>query len=174
MRWDFSSILGWRTQSVTVMQAIDLTFRLAIFEDFEYIYGLCDTTMRAYVEADWGDCFEEIARPTISTLIMRCSFWIVYANGVRVGAVAVEQHETHFQLEELYLEPSNQNRGIGAIIVRQFIGEAISHRLPIRLNVLASNRARAFYERLGFSISGATKAVYFMEWGNAPVLRNEK
>ena len=140
MRWDFSSILGWRTQSVTVMQAIDLTFRLAIFDDFEYIYGLCDTTMRAYVEADWGDCFEEIARPTISTLIMRCSFWIVYANGVRVGGFAVEQHETHFQLEELYLDPANQNRGIGATIVRQLIAESIAHGQPIRLKAISPIR----------------------------------
>lgn len=161
-------------ESVTVKHAIDLTFQLATPDDFEYLYGLCDTTMRAYVEADWGDCFEAIARPTITTLITRCSFWIVYANGVRVGGFAVEQHETHFQLEELYLDPANQNRGIGATIVRQLIAESIAHGQPIRLNVLASNRARVFYERLGFSIRSATKAVHFMEWRNELVVGEEK
>jgi ribosomal protein S18 acetylase RimI-like enzyme len=119
--------------------------------------------MREYVEADLGDCFEAIARPTITDLIAKGLFSTIEVDGLRVGAIAGEQHETHYQLEELYVEPVSQNRGIGNAIMAVVVTQASLRGTPIRLHVLASNRARGFYERLGFMVTGTTKEVAYME-----------
>jgi ribosomal protein S18 acetylase RimI-like enzyme len=141
-----------------------LSFRIAGDDDFAYIYGLCEATMRPYVEADLGDCFERVARPTIQKLVQGSKFSKIYAADALVGAVAHERHETHIQLEEIYLEPAKQNQGLGTEVMRRFVEPSRSLELPIRLHVLASNPARRFYERLGFVITRSTREVNYMEY----------
>ena len=140
-----------------------VTLHPATLSEFDYIYGLCELTMRGFVETDLGDCFEKIARPTIIALLAKSLFSTVHADGERVGAVAFEQNETHFQLEELYVEPDRQHRGIGGAVMKIVIAQAMKQEKPMRLHVLASNPAKVFYEKIGFSITSTTKAVNFME-----------
>jgi ribosomal protein S18 acetylase RimI-like enzyme len=141
-----------------------LNLRPAAGDDFGYIYDLCEATMRAYVETAFGDRFEAIARPTIQNLLGRGLFSKIYVNDVLVGAIAFERHDTHFQLEELYIEAASQNQGIGTMVMKRLFKESLSLALPIRLNVLASNGARHFYEKLGFALTRSTTAVNFMEY----------
>ena len=147
-----------------------LELKPAVAGDFEYIYGLCEATMRGYVEIDLGDRFEEIARPTIQKLLARSLFSKIYVDDVLVGAIASELHDTHIQLEELYVEAASQNQGIGTMVVTRLIEQSSSLAVSIRLHVLASNGARSFYERQGFSLTRCTKEVNFMEYRPANVL----
>jgi len=153
-----------RHQEALLIRPIALSFRIAGGDDFAYIYRLCEATMRPYVEADLGDCFEKVAHPTIQKLVEGGKFYRIYANDELVGAVAHERHETHIQLEEIYLESAKQNQGLGTEIMKLFIEQSRSLELPIRLHVLASNPARRFYERLGFSITRSTREVNYMEY----------
>jgi ribosomal protein S18 acetylase RimI-like enzyme len=143
---------------------VRLSFLPATQADFDCLYRLCEATMRGYVEADLGDCFDRIAKTTLTDLIARDLFSKVYANGTFVGAVAVEQHADHCQLEELYIAPAFQNRGLGAAVMRHVMAQAKAQRKPVRLHVLASNRARVFYERLGFVVTQTGKAVNHLAW----------
>ena len=126
--------------------------------------------MREYVEIDLGNRFEEIARPTIQTLLGRNLFSKIYVNDQLVGAIASEGHDTHVQLEELYIDGANQKQGIGTIVVMRLLEQSTLSGLPVRLHVLASNGARLFYEKLGFSITRSTKEVNFMEYTPANVV----
>jgi GNAT superfamily N-acetyltransferase len=138
-----------------------MIFQPATNADFEYIFNLCEVTMRAYVELDLGDCFEEIARPTISALIENELFQLVSIGDVRVGAVAIKEFEAHYQFEELYVEPSQQNCGIGTAIAQRIIAQACTRGKPIRLHVLSSNPAVAFWSTLARSKKLITaKAVF--------------
>ena len=147
-----------------------LELRPAVAGDFGYLYGLCEATMREYVEIDLGDRFEEIARPTIQTLLERELFSKIYVNDKLVGAIASESHDTHVQLEELYINGANQKQGIGTIVVTRLVEQSSLLGLPVRLHVLASNGARSFYEKLGFLIIRSTKEVNFMEYRPANVV----
>ena len=135
----------------------------AASHDFDYIYGLCESTMRGYVEAAFGDRFISIAHPILMSLVTRGLFCLIYANGKRVGALAFERHETHYQLEEIYVEPANQNRGIGKAVVAMIVTEALAQEKPVRLQMLASNRAHTFYAREGFRITRVTPQVIYWE-----------
>ena len=146
------------------MGPTELNLQLARDDDFEYIYRLCELTMRSYVEADLGDCFERVARPTIQKLLQRGMFSKIYVDDVIVGAVAYERHDTHIQLEEIYVEPARQDQGFGTAVMKRFVDQSGSLALPIRLHVLASNPARAFYERLGFTVTRSTPEVHYMEY----------
>jgi ribosomal protein S18 acetylase RimI-like enzyme len=144
--------------------ATEITFHSATVEDFPYVYALCEKTMRSYVEEDLGDCFEKVARPTIENLLKRGLFSKLYAHQALVGAVAYERQDAHIQLEELYVEPSRQNQGLGTKVMRHLLGQSKSLSLPIHLHVLLSNPARVFYERLGFTVTRSTAVVNFMEY----------
>ena len=71
-----------------------VTLHPATLNEFDYIYGLCELTMRGFVEADLGDCFERIARPTITALLAKGLFSTLQKNGERVGAIALEQKDS--------------------------------------------------------------------------------
>lgn len=145
------------------MNKHELSFVLATFDDFEYIFTLYDRTMRQYVENDWNTGFERIALPAIIKFISEGLFSRVYIKDQSVGALAVQRLETHYQLEELYVEPSCQNLGIGTSIVQNLIAEANAHGKPIRLYVLQSNPARRFWEKNGFVVTGSNEQAYCME-----------
>lgn len=72
--------------------------REASLYDFALIYGLGEIAMRAYVESDLGDCFEEVALPAITDLLERGVFAKVSLGDLFVGAVALERHDDHLQL----------------------------------------------------------------------------
>ncbi|MFZ2990488.1 GNAT family N-acetyltransferase [Ideonella sp.] len=155
-----ASNISW---AVRLKKTAKLTFRLASECDFRYIYDLCEVTMRTCVEADLGNCFESIAQPAIRNLLQRGAFSKIYAGGVLVGVFACERHVTHIQLEEIYIEPASQRLGLGTEVMRRIIRESESVVLPIRLHVLASNPALAFYEKLGFETVRSAPAVIYME-----------
>ncbi|MBC7618608.1 MAG: GNAT family N-acetyltransferase [Candidatus Saccharibacteria bacterium] len=153
----------WEVVTPPSMYLPIVTLHPATLNEFDYIYGLCELTMRGFVEADLGDCFERIARPTITALLAKGLFSTLQKNGERVGAIAFEQKDTHFQLEELYVEPICQKRGIGGAAIKIVMAQAMTQEKPMRLHVLASNPAKVFYEKFGFAITRTTKEVNFME-----------
>jgi GNAT superfamily N-acetyltransferase len=146
------------------MQPSEISFELASPKDFDRIYLLCENTMRLYVEANLGDCFEKLARRTISDLLQRGLFTMLYADGIWLGALAQERHATHIQLEELYVQPAQQNQGVGTNVMAHLMGQSKALSLPIHLHVLRSNPARVFYERLGFLVVRSTPVVHHMAY----------
>ena len=135
--------------------------RQATAADSDFIYRLVERTMRGYVEQIWGSFSEEYNRKQVAEQIAVYS--IVELGGNDVGALAVERHDTHIQLAQIYILPDYQNRGIGTSLVRDLVGEARRSGKPLRLRVLSVNPARALYEREGFRVTQSTPERFFME-----------
>ncbi|MFD9426979.1 MULTISPECIES: GNAT family N-acetyltransferase [unclassified Streptomyces] len=53
-------------------------------------------------------------------------------------------------LENFYLSPTLQGRGIGTCVLRSLLERADRERVTVRLDVLQGSAARALYERHGF------------------------
>lgn len=85
-------------------------------------------------------------------------YFIAYNDGEPCGYISVEQQgERLFHLQKIYVLPRFQGQGQGAYL----IGEAIKYvrtlcpkgSCTIELNVNRENKARDFYERMGFCVS---------------------
>jgi ribosomal protein S18 acetylase RimI-like enzyme len=140
--------------------------------DFEFLYDLCKSTMERYVIAAWGEWCDEIVRSQLLDGLNANAFNSIFVDSpkdrlrqrLRVGAIAVERHDSHIQIEDLYILKEFQNQGIGTSIILDLIEEARQSFKPIRLRVLSSSPARILYERLGFVVVQTTPERYFMEF----------
>jgi len=140
-----------------------IELRKASAGDAAFIYRVVETTMRGYVEQTWGRFDEQGNRKAALERIEAGLYSVVRSGAEDVGALAVERTPTHIQLDQLFILPSHQNRGIGATLVRQLASEARTAGLPLRLRVLAVNPARRLYEREGFLVTETTPKRIYME-----------
>ena len=68
----------------------------------------------------------------------------------RVGFVVVRPEKTWLLLDHLYLDPDEQNRGVGAAVLRLVFEEADAQQLPLRVGALRESDSNRFYVRHGF------------------------
>jgi ribosomal protein S18 acetylase RimI-like enzyme len=141
----------------------DVQLTQAGASDDRFLYQLVERTMRGYVEATWGAWRESETRNTLSRAAAEGRYCLIHVGGEVVGAVSVERRDTHIQLEQLYVAPEHQRRGIGTTVVSDILAEADSLKLPVRLRVLAVNPAQRLYARLGFTVTDRTPERVFME-----------
>ena len=82
---------------------------------------------------------------------------IICSDNQRVGVVGWEQHPDHIWLKELFILPSEQGHGVGSTVIQHIKAIAERRNLPVRLRTLKANlRAKALYERNGFTVSNQT------------------
>jgi ribosomal protein S18 acetylase RimI-like enzyme len=141
-----------------------LTLRRAEAEDLDFAFRVLEETMREYVIATWGTWREEESRRETVAQVAAGRTQVIELGQVPIGVQLVDRQGTHIQLLQLYIAKEFQRRGFGTQLLERIFVAAREAKLPIRLRVLAVNPARAFYERLGFSVVETTPERFFMEW----------
>ncbi|MFD9606087.1 GNAT family N-acetyltransferase [Streptomyces sp. NPDC059970] len=76
---------------------------------------------------------------------------VVVADGEFAGCVTLRPVEHGLWLENFYLSPALQGRGIGTAVLRSLLARADEEGVTVRLDVLQGSAARALYERHGFT-----------------------
>jgi ribosomal protein S18 acetylase RimI-like enzyme len=72
-------------------------------------------------------------------------------DGERVGMIQQFDRDEAVEIGEMQIQPSNQNQGIGAQVLRDVIDRAHSQGKSVVLSVgLKNDRAYRFYQRMGF------------------------
>jgi GNAT superfamily N-acetyltransferase len=145
------------------MLDLAITLRPADAADAEFVYRLTEACMRAYAVATWGRWNEDATRASFRPATHR----IVQVDDRDIGCVALEQANDHLFVDSLYILPDWQNRGIGTGVMRDVVAAARAGGKSLRLNVLAANPARRFYERMGFVVTQSTPERHYMEWRGA-------
>ncbi len=81
-------------------------------------------------------------------------FIIIYDEGIPLGFASYGLIETGiFKLHKLYILPIHQGRGIGKFVIDQIVNDIKpSGARQLILNVNRNNKAKTFYEKLGFEI----------------------
>ena len=60
---------------------------------------------------------------------------------------------SRYRLHKLYIHPSQQGKGLGRILIDHIVAEIVELGATcLELNVNRFNKARTFYERLGFTV----------------------
>ena len=140
-----------------------ITLRPTTEADGAFAYRVRETTMRDYEVATWGAWNADEAREQIDNDIRGSRSTIVEMDDQPVGLLRVDELSTHIHLDQLFILPEHQRKGVGHQILVQILERAKTVGLPLRLWVLRVNPATKFYERLGFKVIEQTPASLHLE-----------
>lgn len=83
-------------------------------------------------------------------------YFIAFDGEMPLGYASVQQEGEHnFHLQKIYIMPQSQGQGVGRELllhVETFVRKMYLAPWTLRLNVNRNNRAKGFYEQLGFAI----------------------
>lgn len=88
---------------------------------------------------------------------------VIEVEGRAVGLWKLWRRPDAWWILQVQLMPEQQNRGVGAALIRRLQAEAREARMPLKLKVLKTNPALRLYERLGFVVVGEDEHGYEME-----------
>lgn len=143
----------------------DIGLRSSTSADSEFVYQTKKAALGKYIAETWG-WDEQFQREYDTKDFDPSVIQIVTLQDEDIGWVVFTRSDDQIQINELYILPEYQRRGIGSHLVSKLLEEAREKHVPVRLGVLKVNRARRFYEKLGFRVVGETETHYQME---APV-----
>lgn len=130
------------------MQTICL--RPAADADFEFFFRLHKQTLGPYVEQVWG-WVDEDQRVYLQRTIDVDETQVVVVDGVDVGRLNVGHLAGDVYLGLIEIAPEQQNRGVGARVLRSVLDCAFADGKSVQLHVLDVNAGTCrLYRRLGF------------------------
>lgn len=129
-----------------------LKIRKARATDSGFVFVVKKAAFREYVEQIWG--WDEVYQKELhNRRFASQDLRIIQFNGTDVGFLSTSSTPDALKVDQIYILPEYQGRGIGAACMRGIIDDANLERKPVTLQVLRiNNRATAFYQRLGFTI----------------------
>ncbi len=92
------------------------------------------------------------------------SFDIVLCEGEPVGRLCVWRGESEVRIVDVALTAAMRGQGIGTALLAHILQEAGETGRAVRLHVGMGNRARGWYERLGFAVEGEEVGAWKMVW----------
>jgi ribosomal protein S18 acetylase RimI-like enzyme len=140
-----------------------LTTRQAITSDFDFVFNLYRQTLSTYVEQTWGHS-EEFQRNRTREDFETLPFEIVSYQGENIGVISVFEKENKLFIEFIFIAPNYQRQGFGTQLMNNILSRAKQKQIPVRLNVIRINSAKAFYEKLGFTVIDSDEYLFSMEW----------
>ncbi len=119
-------------------------------EDEETIFSLAKAHVDRYEDITQIDYPAVMAWYKRKIAVKRSEYRRIMYDGQLAGYIRVADNGSETELDDLYLFPEYQGRGIGTAIITQCCAAAAG---PVFFYVFTANRrAMALYKRLGFSI----------------------
>ena len=131
--------------------------RSACSADFAFAWSLYRGLMKSLTVELLGRWNEPGQKRVVELALTQEGTSIVVIDGSDVGWLHVGELSGAIYLGQLYLAPELQNRGIGTAIVTELRDKAQQAGKALTLDVMKNNRARFFYERLGFQVIGQSE-----------------
>ena len=140
-----------------------LNIRKAHESDSEFVFTIKKAAFQEYVEQVWGwdDSYQ---RDLHNRRFTSQDLHIIQFCGTDVGFLATSRSSDTLKVNQLYILPEYQGRGIGSACMARVLNDATLRQMPVVLQVLKVNiRGTAFYQRLGFTIVGETTTHFLMK-----------
>ena len=141
----------------------ELSLRKAHTNDSEFVFIVKEAAFREYVEQVWGwdDSYQ---RELHNRRFAAQDVCIIQFREVDVGFLAISHTSDTFKVNQLFIRPEYQGKGIGSACMTRIIDDANLEQKPVVLQVLKVNtRGIVFYQRLGFTIVGQDSIYFQME-----------
>jgi ribosomal protein S18 acetylase RimI-like enzyme len=143
---------------------MEFSLRPATDADYAWMWALKRATLRGYVEQTWGSWDDPAQERHFRAGFHPGMLSAIVAGGRDVGLLHVERGPTEIFLANIQIQPASQNLGLGSAVVRAVCAEAQVKKIPVRLQVIRVNPARALYERLGFRVVKETATHTHLVW----------
>jgi ribosomal protein S18 acetylase RimI-like enzyme len=88
---------------------------------------------------------------------------VILLDGTPAGRIVIDRQEASIHLVDIAILAERRGVGIGSAVLRELLAEADGAGKTVTLNVNATNRAAALYERLGFRRTGGSEVQHYME-----------
>ena len=141
----------------------ELNIRKADANDTEFVFAVKEAAYREYVEQVWGwdDNYQRERHNKEFTLH---DFRIIQFCGTDVGFFITSSTSDTLKVNQIYILPEYQGRGIGSACMTRIIDNANLEQKSVVLQVLKVNtRGITLYKRLGFTIVGESSEYFQME-----------
>lgn len=138
------------------------TYRKATENDIDYLLDLRTKTMVPH--------YAESNLPTDrETTLQRILYqfdkgYIIFLDNQPIGLLKIDRGDTNIDILQLQIDPSQQGKGLGKMILTDILEEAASKGKTASLSVLKTNKAQHLYTSLGFKIISEDEHSYFMEF----------
>ena len=140
-----------------------LKLRTAQAIDSEFVFAVKKAAFREYVQQIWG-WDDTHQRDLHNRRFAAQDIRIIQLCGTDVGFLSTSHTSDTLNVDQIYILPEYQGRGIGAAYMKRIIDDANIEQKPVTLQVLKINtRATAFYQRLGFTIVDESAAHFQMK-----------
>ena len=132
--------------------------------DAEFAYHTIRVTMRDYAIQTWGTWLDKESKQAAIEDTTKGKVQIICIGEEQAGTLMIEEHDDELVIDQLYLLPKFQNKGVGTEILRSLKEQARKMSVPIKLSVLRVNPAQRFYNRNGFTVSSETVERVYMRY----------
>lgn len=123
---------------------------------YEMFRGAMEGHVNASRREAWNDARE---RKQFYEQLSVTSIRVVRVDDAIAGFVDFRPGPDGCHLHTMIIAPAWQSRGVGTIVLERLTSEAQALERPLTVSVLKANpRARAFYERAGFSVTSSTES----------------
>ena len=141
----------------------ELSIRKAHASDSEFVFNVKKAAFREYVEQVWG-WDDKYQRERHNRRFASQYLRIIQFRGTDVGFLATSCTSDALKVDQIYILPEYQGRGIGSACLTRIIDRASLEEKSVMLQMLKVNtRGVAFYQRLGFTIVGESATHFQME-----------
>ena len=129
----------------------DIILRRASASDFDLTFAIKKSAGGQYIRDVFG-WDEQVQLGFHRVQFSPQNTRLIVQNDAVVGWISVVDHEDYTTIEELYVLPESQRKGIGTSVLREVIEYVRLRNVPLRLRVFDINRGGIrLYERLGFT-----------------------
>ena len=128
----------------------------------EFGYQVKKAAMGGYITQIWG-WDEKVQKNLHAGDWQQKRPQIILYDSKPVGTIRIVSNEERLEIEQFYILPEYQNKGIGSHLLKQILDNADKTGLSAKLGVLKINPAISLYRRHGFEIIDSNEYQYLME-----------
>jgi ribosomal protein S18 acetylase RimI-like enzyme len=140
---------------------MNLSLRPASAHDAELVYGIKHEAYADYAIEAYGSWEEGLQRGYILRNLRFTR--LILVDGTIVGWIAADTEAPAVDIADVHILPVHQRKGYGTEAVGIVLREAFAAGKAVTLGVLKNNPARSLYDRIGFTVTGATKTHFLMK-----------
>jgi ribosomal protein S18 acetylase RimI-like enzyme len=141
-------------------------------DDQEFQFRLYASTRKAEIAAfGWNSAQQEAflrmqftaQQSWYHTAYPQAAWEIIELDRAPVGRMIVLRGREFITLVDIALLNEHRGRGIGGGLLRELLEQGREAKVPVRLQVIKTNRAARLYQRLGFITTGEDEMYLQME-----------